>query len=65
MGRWMMDVIMAHEDLQGLRRIMLATSDMHPLYRQVGFTDLNKPEIMMEISVPGIYSRHQADKALP
>ncbi len=56
---------MAHEDLQGLRRIMLATSDMHPLYRQVGFTDLNKPEIMMEISVPGIYSRHQADKALP
>ncbi|WP_417463739.1 GNAT family N-acetyltransferase [Kordiimonas sp.] len=64
-GRWMMDVIMAHEDLQGLRRIMLATSDMHPLYRQVGFTDLNKPEIMMEISVPDIYSRHRADKALP
>lgn len=57
LGRWLMDTIMAHPDLQGLRRMMLATSDMHALYRQVGFTELAKPEIMMEISVPDIYSR--------
>jgi N-acetylglutamate synthase-like GNAT family acetyltransferase len=56
LGRWMMDVVMAHPDLQGLRRMMLATSDMHALYRQVGFTDLAKPEIMMEITVPDIYT---------
>jgi len=57
LGRWLMDAIMAHPDLQGLRRMMLATSDMHALYRQVGFTELSKPEIMMEIAVPDIYSR--------
>jgi GNAT superfamily N-acetyltransferase len=57
LGRWLMDVIMAHPELQGLRRIMLATSNMHPLYAQVGFTSLKKPEIMMEITDPDIYSR--------
>lgn len=58
LGRWMMDMIMAHDDLQGLRRMMLATSDMHTLYKQVGFTSLTNPAVMMEISVPDIYSRH-------
>lgn len=57
LGHWMMDVIMAHEELQGLRRIMLATSDMHPLYRQFGFTEPAKPEILMEKVVPDIYRR--------
>ena len=57
LGRWFMDIIMVHPDLQGLRRMMLATSNMHPLYRQVGFTSLTKPEIMMEISRPGLYSQ--------
>jgi N-acetylglutamate synthase-like GNAT family acetyltransferase len=57
LGRWMLDEIMAHEDLQGLRRIMLATSDMHALYSQVGFTRLNNPRMMMKISVPEVYRR--------
>lgn len=57
LGRWLMDAIMAHPELQGLRRMMLATSDMHALYRQVGFKDLAKPEIIMEIARPDIYSK--------
>ena len=57
LGRWMMDTIMAHPDLQGLRRMLLATSDMHPLYRQVGFTALAKPDVFMEIVVPDIYQK--------
>ncbi|TNE61992.1 MAG: N-acetyltransferase [Alphaproteobacteria bacterium] len=56
LGRWLMDVIMAHPDLQGLRRMMLATSDMHALYAQVGFRPVAKPDILMEIVVPDIYS---------
>ncbi|WP_262691731.1 GNAT family N-acetyltransferase [Kordiimonas aestuarii] len=57
LGRWLIDVIMAHRDIQGLRRIMLATSDMHKLYAQVGFKPLANPDAIMEISVPDLYSR--------
>ena len=43
-----MECVVAHPELQGLRRWMLATNDMHALYRQVGFTALATPEIHME-----------------
>ena len=43
-----MEVILAHPDLQGIRRWMLATADAHGLYRKVGFTALSKPERIME-----------------
>lgn len=33
-GKWMMECIMAHPDLQGLRRWLLATYDAHGLYSQ-------------------------------
>lgn len=55
LGKWLMDVVMAHPDLQGLRRFGLVTRDMHPLYEQVGFTALAHPERHMEISRPGLY----------
>lgn len=55
LGIWMMQVIMAHADLQGLRRIMLATSDMHGLYRKFGFEEPRKPEILMEKLDPEVY----------
>lgn len=42
-------------DLRGLRRWMLATADAQGLYAQYGFTELSKPERMMEISIPNIY----------
>ncbi|HEY1006817.1 MAG TPA: GNAT family N-acetyltransferase, partial [Sphingobacteriaceae bacterium] len=51
--------ILAHPELNGLRRWMLATADAHGVYRKAGFGELAKPERFMEISDPDIYSRVQ------
>ncbi|SDD69669.1 GNAT family N-acetyltransferase [Kordiimonas lacus] len=55
LGYWMMEVIMAHPELQGLRRMMLATADMHPLYRKFGFEQPAKPDRLMEKLSPDVY----------
>ena len=47
--------VLAHADLGGLRRFMLGTLDAHGLYRQFGFTELARPERVMEILRPGVY----------
>ena len=49
LSKWLLEVIQGHEDLQGLRRFMLATRDAHGLYAQFGFTSLANPSRMMEI----------------
>lgn len=64
LGKALMDDIMAHENMQGLRRMMLATSDMQPLYRKYGFSDLRKPELLMERVDPEIYARMEAAPTL-
>jgi hypothetical protein len=51
----MMHVIMAHPDLQGLRRFALATKDAHGLYAQFGFAPLARPDRHMEIVRPDVY----------
>ncbi|MFT3892010.1 MAG: GNAT family N-acetyltransferase [Anaerolineales bacterium] len=51
-GKWLMQTVMSHPDLQGLRRWTLATSDAHGLYRQFGWNTINKPENWMEIFQP-------------
>jgi GNAT superfamily N-acetyltransferase len=53
LGRWLVDVIMQHPDLQTLRRFSLVTRDAHDLYRQAGFSPLSAPERHMEIVRPG------------
>ncbi|MFI5015545.1 MAG: GNAT family N-acetyltransferase [Hyphomicrobiales bacterium] len=53
----MMEAIVAHPGLQGLRRFMLATSDAGALYARYGFRPLAKPERLMEIGNPDIYQR--------
>ncbi len=53
----LMAAIMAASELQGLRRITLATSDAHGLYAQFGFSPLTKPETFMERYQPDVYSR--------
>jgi GNAT superfamily N-acetyltransferase len=57
LATWLMESILAHPRLQGLRRWMLVTRDAHPLYRKVGFRDLAHPERIMERTSPGIYER--------
>jgi GNAT superfamily N-acetyltransferase len=41
LSKWMMEVIHAHPELQGLRRWMLGTKDAHGLYEQYGWTALD------------------------
>jgi len=55
LGKWLVETVMTHPDLQGLRRWMLVTRDAHGLYERVGFTALGKPERVMEIVKPDIY----------
>ena len=57
LSKWLMETIMAHPKLQGLRRFMLATSDAHGLYKQYGFDSLSKPGIIMEIANPDVYKK--------
>ena len=60
LGKWLIESILNHRDLQGLRRLMLATQDAHGLYEMFGFTALTSPEKMMELLVPDIYQAELA-----
>ncbi len=60
LSRRLLDAIVAHPDLQGLRRMLLATRDAHGLYAKYGFTSLAVPERMMEVFRPDVYDRMQA-----
>ena len=55
LSKWLMRCVVEHEDLQGLRRLLLLTSDAHGLYRQFGFEALGNPSRFMEIVRPDIY----------
>jgi GNAT superfamily N-acetyltransferase len=46
-GKWLMETVHGHPDLQGLRRWLLATRDAHGLYEQFGWTLLDHPERWM------------------
>ena len=52
LGKWLIETVMNHPDLQGLRRWTLATRDAHELYRQFGWDDLQNPEKWMQILRP-------------
>jgi len=52
LGKWLMQTVHSHPDLQGLRRWTLATRDAHSLYSQFGWTSLNDPNSWMEILNP-------------
>ena len=55
LSKWLMEVIMSYPDLQGLRRLMLATRDAHELYKKFGFTPLNNFDRWMHIHYPDVY----------
>jgi N-acetylglutamate synthase-like GNAT family acetyltransferase len=52
LAKRLLAMILAHPDLQGLRRFLLATADAHGLYSEFGFRALAAPERMMEIRNP-------------
>lgn len=55
LSKWLMECVISHPDLQGLRRWLLATRDAHGLYEKFGFTALKKPEVFMERHNPAAY----------
>ncbi len=59
LGKWLMECIMQHPRLQGLRRWSLVTRDAHGLYMQFGFTPLKAPERYMELRDPEVYKHER------
>jgi GNAT superfamily N-acetyltransferase len=55
LGKWLIETVMSHPDLQGLRRFQLVTRDAHGLYRRHGFAGPTNPERYMEIFRHGMY----------
>jgi GNAT superfamily N-acetyltransferase len=55
LSKWLMACVMAHSDLQHLRRWILVTGNAHSLYRKYGFKELAQPETYMELYNPRVY----------
>ena len=53
----MLDALFDHVQVQGLRRMMLATRDAHELYAKYGFTPLGGPDRFVELHRPDVYQR--------
>jgi GNAT superfamily N-acetyltransferase len=51
----LMDAVMAHPDLQGLRRFLLVTRDAHGVYRRYGFADVSDPSRLLARVAPDPY----------
>jgi GNAT superfamily N-acetyltransferase len=60
-GKWLMQCVMSHPELQGLRRWILITRDAHDLYRPLGFRPLARPEGYMELHNPNAYAGDTSD----
>jgi N-acetylglutamate synthase-like GNAT family acetyltransferase len=60
LGKMLMANIMQFPSLQGLRRMMLATSDAHELYKKFDFNPLTNSSLFMEKWEPEIYAKPQS-----
>lgn len=57
LAAWLVATVLAHPELQGLRRWLLATRDAHGLYRKLGFTTVADPSILLTRHDPDVYAR--------
>ena len=57
LSKLLLEAVLAHPELQHLRRWMLGTRDAHDLYRQFGFTPLDEPLRWMELADPEAYTK--------
>ena len=55
LSQWLMECIVEHQELQGLRRWILMTRDAHGLYKKVGFEPSRTPERLMERYFADVY----------
>jgi GNAT superfamily N-acetyltransferase len=63
LATWLMEAVISHPHLQGLRRFVLATRDAHGLYAKLGFTPLARAHIFMEIARPGLYALGNVERS--
>jgi GNAT superfamily N-acetyltransferase len=59
-AKLLMRAIVEHSELQGLRRILLATRDAHGLYAQFGFQALTHPDYFLSVHNPDVYRDENA-----
>ena len=57
LSKRMMESLLQLQELQGLRRMMLATRDAHALYEKFGFKALAAPARFMELQNANVYSQ--------
>jgi GNAT superfamily N-acetyltransferase len=57
LSKFLMECVVEHPALQGLRRMILATRDAHGLYARFGFHAPKSPSVWMEIHDPDVYVR--------
>lgn len=50
LGHWLVETMLSHPDLQGVKRFLLCTADAHGLYRDEGFAPLAAPGAWMELT---------------
>jgi GNAT superfamily N-acetyltransferase len=65
LGKAIMAYIGAHPDLQGCRRLHLATRDAHGLYAQFGFGPLTGAERWMEVRLTDPYGINPPRRSVP
>ncbi|RBL92092.1 GNAT family N-acetyltransferase [Chitinophaga flava] len=57
LSKLLMRAMLAHPELQTLRRWLLVTTDAHALYSQFGFTPIPNPEKFMQLHNPNVYTK--------
>lgn len=65
LGRWLIEVVMAHPDISGLRRLLLATRDAHRFYEPLGFKPAADPRLFLQLVKENPYGGDGADSARP
>ena len=55
LGQWLVECVLQHPELQGLRRLSLMTRDAHTLYERFGFKPMADPTRYLEIHRPNVY----------
>jgi GNAT superfamily N-acetyltransferase len=65
LAKWLMRCVLAHSQLQNLRKFVLVTRDAHELYRPFGFETPKKPQNYMELPKHDIYKTGVVDGQSP
>lgn len=60
LARWLMQCILEHPDLKGLRRWALVTRDAHRLYAKVGFRPMSNPDAGWSVTTQIFTQEHPA-----